>query len=369
MKYLPLFLALLLVTLPACTRSTPREAETEQAVPVLAEPVRLGTVRGTVSATGVVTTLAGATFTVSAHQPARIAEITKKPGDTVKSGDLLVRFEFVSLGPQIAVNAAAVKAAEGRLNQAKLAQSRVSSLLSRGAASQREMEDADREATLAEGELGVATAAMKATEALGGNADVRAPFDGTITERLHNPGDLVRPADDDPILRLIDPRQVQMTATVAAADVTRFAVGASARAVAAAGRPQGAPGVPGSATLDLLRVVSRPEPETGATTVTITMAFDSQTELAPGTQAGVEIDAEQRSNVPLVPAIAVLQAASTDPFVMVAAGNTARRRSVVLGLTESERIEIRSGVKAGELVITQGHSSLRDGTSISVSPP
>src|SRR5687767_15101842 len=112
--------SLLLVTLPACTRSTPREPEAEQDVPVIAEPVRLGTIRGTVSATGVVTLLAGATFTVSAHQPARIAEITKKTGDAVKSGDLLVRFEFVSLGPQMAVNAAAVKAAEGRLNQAKL---------------------------------------------------------------------------------------------------------------------------------------------------------------------------------------------------------------------------------------------------------
>ena len=373
MKHHTLFLALLLVTFPACTRSTPRETEVEQPVPVIAERVRLGTFRGTVSATGVVTTLAGATFTVSAHQPARITEITRKVGDPVKSGDLLVRFEFVSLGPQMAVNAAALKAAELRLRHAKVAQSRVSSLVSRGAASQREMEDADGEVTLAEGDLAVATAAMNATEALGGNTDVRAPFDGTITERLHNPGDLVRAADDDPILRLIDPRQVQMTATVAAADTTRFTVGATARAVSAAPqRAEGAPSASGSegrATSDLLRVVSRPEPEPGATTVTITLAFDSPTELAPGTQAGIEIDAEQRSNVPLVPAIAVLQAASNDPFIMIAAGNTARRRSVVIGLTESERIEIRSGVKAGELVITQGHSSLRDGTPISVSPP
>ena len=134
----------------------PREAEIESPVPVIAEPVRLGNIRTTISATGVVTTLAGAEFSVVAPQPARIAEITKNVGDAVKSGEVIVRFEFPSLRAQTAVNAAAVKAADLRLQQAKLAQTRIRSLLSRGAASQREMDDADREATLAEGELAVA---------------------------------------------------------------------------------------------------------------------------------------------------------------------------------------------------------------------
>ena len=351
----------LLAGCAACSRPAPRASDAVLAVPVIAEPVRLGTIRGTVSATGVVTTLPAATFDVTAHQPARVAEITKKAGDAVKSGEVLVRFEFPSLRPHVAVNAAAVKAAEVRLNHARLAQSRVSSLLSRGAASRREMEDADREVTLAEAELGVASDAMRATESLGQSADVRAPFSGTVIARLHNPGDLVRAGSDDPILRLIDPTQVQVTATVAVANLNRFTVGAAARAVAAIDRAQPAQ--------ETLIVASRPEPSSGASTVAVTLAFDSATSLAPGTQVGVEIDAEQRSNVPLVRAIAVLQPAGEPPFVMVAAGNVAQRRPVVVGLTESEDVEIRSGLKAGELVITQGHSSLRDGAAISVSPP
>ncbi|HUF65096.1 MAG TPA: efflux RND transporter periplasmic adaptor subunit [Gemmatimonadaceae bacterium] len=365
------YFALLLAALPACTRSTLREPEAAQSVPVIAEPVRLGTIRGTVSATGVVTTLAGATVNVSAHQPARIAEITKKAGDPVKSGELLVRFEFPSLGPQVAVNAAAVKAAERRLQRARLAQSRISSLVSRGAASRREMEDANREAAVAEGELSAANAAMHATVSAGQNADVRAPFNGTVVERLHDPGDLVRAGDEDPILRLIDPTQVQVTATVARADLTRFSIGATARAVADLRRPQGTVSQPAGdsrATTVLLRIVSRPEPEPGDTTAPVTLAFDLPTDLVPGTQVGIEIDAEQRSNVPLVPAIAVL-GADDARYVMIATGDIAQRRPVVTGLTDSEHIEIQSGVKAGELIITQGHSSLRDETPISVSPP
>ena len=365
------YFVLLLAALPACTRSAQREPEAEQRVPVIAEPVSLGTIRGTVSATGVVTTLAGATFNVAAHQPARVAEITKQPGDAVKSGEILVRFEFPSLGPQAAVNTAAVKAAELRLRQAQLAQSRISGLVSQGAASRREMEDADREAAAAEGDLRGANAAMHATQSLGQNADVRAPFNGTVIERLHNPGDLVRAGDEDPILRLIDPTQVQVTATVAVADLTRFAIGATARAIADLRQPQRSPGPPagdGRATTTLLRVVSRPEPESGATTVPVALSFELPTDLVPGTQVAVEIDAEQRSNVALVPSIAVLQGAGDARYVMVAAGRMAMQRPVVIGLTDGERVEIRSGVKAGDLIITQGHSSLRDGTAISVSP-
>ena len=119
----------------------------------------------------------------------------------------------------------------------------------------------------------------------------------------------------------------------------------------------------------LLRVATRPAPETGAKTVDVTLAFDTPTELRPGTQVGVEIDAEQRSNVPLVPAIAVLKDDPAQPVVVVAAGSVAQRRPVVIGLVDGENIEILSGLKAGELIITQGHSTLRDGTPISVSAP
>jgi RND family efflux transporter MFP subunit len=351
-------LTVALALLCACSRPASREAEIESPVPVIAEPVRLGDIRTTISATGVVTILAGAEFSVFAPQPARIAEITKNVGEAVKSGEVIVRFEFPSLRAQTAVNAAAVKAADLRLQQAKLAQTRIRSLLSSGAASQREMDDADREATLAEGELAVAKAAMNAAEAVGQNASMRAPFDGTVTERLHTSGDLVRADPDDPILRLIDPKQVQVTATLPAGDLSRFVVGATARAVAEAAR-----------THELLRVVSRPQPEAGATSATVTFAFDSPTELAPGTQVGVEIDAEQRINVPLIPATALLKDDSQNPVVVVAAGSIAQRRPVVTGVMDGQQIEIRSGLKAGELIITQGHSSLRDGTPISVTSP
>lgn len=347
-----------LVIFPACRRTPQQETEAEPAIPVIVEPVRLGNIRATISATGLVSTLPGAIVSVVATQPARIAEITKNAGDPVKSGETLVRFEFPSLRAQTAVNEATMKAADLRVKQALLAQGRIKMLIGKGAASRSELDEADRELAAAEAEFLIAKNALTAVEGQGRNTIMRAPFDGVVSERLHNPGDVVRADDSDPILRLIDPKQVQVIVTLPVADAARFVIGATARTIAE-----------GQKQPDLLRVASRPVPEPAAKTVDITLAFDTPTELRPGTQVGVEIDAEQRSNVPLVPAIAVLKDDPAQPIVVVAAGNTAQRRPVVIGLVDAENIEILSGLKPGELIITQGHSSLRDGTPISVSAP
>ena len=119
-----------------------------------------------------------------------------------------------------------------RVQQAQLTQGRIRMLVDKGAASRSEQDDADRELAAAEGELAVAKAALGAVQAQSGNTTIRAPFDGTVTERLHNPGDNVRADESDPILRLIDPKQVQVMATLPVADTARFVVGATARAIA-----------------------------------------------------------------------------------------------------------------------------------------
>jgi RND family efflux transporter MFP subunit len=339
----------------ACRRSASGETESEGPVPVVVEPVKLGAIRGMVNVTAVVEALPGADFAAIAPVEGRIIEITKKAGETVKAGDVLVRFEFPSLRAEGTVRAAAAKRADLRLQNAKVVQARVQKLVALGAASQRELDEADHEVADAEGEVALYAAAQTAADNVGQRTTIRSPFDGVVAERLHNPGDLVGNSTTDVIVRVIDPRQVEVVASVPVADAGRFADGASARGVTTT-RP----------TPEPLRVVSRAGPEPGATAVPVRLAFLEPTALTPGTELGVEIDAEQRSNVPLVPAIAVVKD-GTVASVFVAAGSQARKRPVVLGLEDAERVEIRSGVKAGELIVTQGQSNLQDGSAISIS--
>src|SRR4051812_25906268 len=112
-----------------CGRNAAREAESEPPIPVVVETVQLGSIRGVVSATAVVQALSGADFTAIAPSEGRIVEIPKKAGDTVKAGDVLVRFEFPSSRAEDSVRAAAAKNAALRLQNAKVVQARVQKLL------------------------------------------------------------------------------------------------------------------------------------------------------------------------------------------------------------------------------------------------
>src|SRR5207253_6681142 len=120
----------------------------------------------------------------------------------------------------------------------------------------------------------------KDTDATGRQTSIRTPFDGVGPGRMNKPSNIIGNSTDDAILRIVDPRQVEVNATVAVKDFTRLAVGTTARAAAE--------GKSGSA---LMRVVSRPEPGPGATTVMIRLALEQPSELATGTQVGVDIDA------------------------------------------------------------------------------
>jgi RND family efflux transporter MFP subunit len=351
-------LAMLLVAfLPAaCHRAPQRTGEGELPSLVSAEQAQIGNIRGFVSGTGVVVTPGDADFLAVAAESGRILEILKKVGDPVKGGEILVRLEFPSVRLESAARSAAGRTIAARLQSAKLTQARVHELFERGAASRKEVEDADREFELAEAEAAAAREAEALAATAAQRSVIQAPFDGIVADRLHNPGDTVAASPADPILRVVDPNRVEVAAFVALKDVSRFAIGASARVVSG-----------GIVQPEMMHVSSVPVPESGATTLPVHLTFDQPTKLSAGTQVGVEIDAEQHSNVLLVPAIAVVAEQDKTQVVFVAAGDRAIRRVVTTGLADAEHVEIHSGLKAGDLVITQGQTNLKDGSAVSAS--
>ena len=87
-----------------------------------------------------------------------------------------------------------------------------------------------------------------------------------------------------------------------------------------------------------------------------------------GTPVQVEIDAEEHTNVVLVPVDAIVREGD-ETAVFVAVANKAQRRPVVVGITDATHAEIKSGVKAGEQVIVHGQAGLPDGAAITTEKP
>jgi len=348
----------LCILLGACAPPAPEEVETEAVVPVTVGDAHLGTITGAVQATGLVTSAPGAELLVIAPESGRIAELPKAEGDVVRRGDLLARFDLPALAAEVTRQQSEIARAQARIDNAQAAETRARDLFERGVAARKEMEDAERDLADARADMDAAEGALAAARDLAGRADVRATFDGVVARRWHNPGDLVEASAGDPVLRVIDPQRLEVTASVPITAAAQVRVGATARIVA-----------PVDAAGQTLTVAARPtavDPATQA--VPVRLAFAAPPPLAPGAPVEVAIEIEEHTGAVLVPAAALAREGDTTA-VFVAVGDTAERHPVTVGLSSGNEIEILSGVAAGDRVITSGLVGLPDGAAIAVEPP
>jgi len=98
---------------------------------------------------------------------------------------------------------------------------------------------------------------------------------------------------------------------------------------------------------------------------TVRLTFLKPSKLAVDARVDVEIDAEERHDVVFLPPEAVQQV-DGQSVVMVAVDAHASRRVVTTGVTGNGQVEIVSGIRNGELVITRGQVGLADGALVSV---
>ena len=340
----------------ACSKQTAEETESEAPVPVKVEEARTGSIRAVLHATGIINPAPEGELIVIAPEAGRIIEITRAEGERVAKGDVLVRFEIPSLAAEVQRQTAEVQRAQAALATAKANQTRQRELFDRGIAARKDVEEADR--TVADGEaaVGQAEASRAAAVTAAARATVRATFNGVIAKRFHNPGDVVEAAASDPVLRVIDPRRLEVVASVPLSESPRVTVGAGGWMKAAM---TGAPDL-------ALKVISRPaQVEQGTAAIPVRLAFVSPPNLTAGTPAQVDIDAERHTNVVLVPSAAIVREGE-ETAVFIVTGDTAHRRPVQIGLDDGTDAEVVSGVKTGEMVIVQGQAGLPDGAKISI---
>src|SRR5262245_14769504 len=340
----------------ACSKPAAEETESEAPVPVKVEEATIGSLVGVLHASGVVNPAPEGELIVIAPEAGRILDIPRAEGERVEKGDLLVRFEIPSLTAEVQRQTAEVQRAQAALATAKANQTRQQQLLDRGIAARKDVEEADR--TVADGEaaVGQAEASRAAAVTAAARATVRATFNGVIAKRFHNPGDVVEAAASDPVLRVIDPRRLELVASVPLSESPRGTVGAGGWMKAAM---TGAPDL-------ALKVVSRPaQVEQGTAAIPVRLAFVTPPNIAAGTPAQVDIDAERHTNVVLVPSVAIVREGE-ETAVFIVMGDTAHRRPVQVGLDDGTDAEVVSGVKTGEMVVVQGQTGLPDGAKIAI---
>ena len=160
---------------------------------------------------------------VKARVPGRLAEVLVREGDKVSKGQLLARFETIELQAKANERQSAVDAARADLKWATRDRADKDALSARNIVSQ---SAADQARSAHENKLSMVAVAEAQLEVARKNladAEVRAPFDGVIGERIANQGESL--PIDGKILTLLDTSHVEIAAQMPAADVVRMQVG------------------------------------------------------------------------------------------------------------------------------------------------
>jgi len=337
----------------ACHKAPPEEVATTAAVPVQVAAAHLGTITAHVRVTGLVEPAPGADWTVTAPDKARVTEIRFAPGDYVRQGAVVARFDAPPLRADVATRSSEASQARARLDNARRNYDRLGALLEKGIASRKEVEDARKELLDAEAAVRESGQTHAAAVDLAARATPIAPFSGVVAERWHNPGDVIDASEH--VLRVVDLRRLQVTAAVPVADATRVVVGHSVRVTVpgAEGREIAGKVVGTAATVD---------PATGTAAIRISVSGA----LPVGTPVEIAIVAEERSGALIVPAAAIVREENKTTVFVVGADGKAHRRAVVVGIVSEEEAQIVSGVREGEKVVVKGQDELPDGASVTI---
>jgi membrane fusion protein (multidrug efflux system) len=185
---------------------------------------------------------------------------------------------------------------------------------------------------------------------------VRAPFSGIVSERLVSTGDYVTKGMKVATVVRIDPVRIELTvpeqylSLVKAGQTVRLSVDA----------------YPNETFAAKVRFVSPSlKPDQRALTVEA-VADNPDGRLKPGLFATAFLQQKAPAAALLVPVSAVETIAGTSRVYVIGNSNKIEERIVTIGETVGDRIELASGVKAGERVAANPRGKLSDGARVQI---
>ncbi len=153
----------------------------------------------------------------------RLAEVLVREGDRVTEGQVLARFETTELQAKLNERQSALEAARADARWTARDRSDKETLATRNIVSQSAADQARATAENRASMVAVAEAQLEVARKNLADAEVKAPFDGVVGERLANQGESL--PIDGRILALLYTSHVEIAAQMPAADVIRMKVG------------------------------------------------------------------------------------------------------------------------------------------------
>jgi membrane fusion protein (multidrug efflux system) len=276
---------------------------------------------------------------IHTQEEGRLTALPFSEGDAVKAGDVVVQLDDTLLRVQLERAAATRKQAAEDVKRLK--ELRGSKLIS------------ENEYTRAVTALEVAEADERLLQTRLGYTTIKAPFDGVVTERLSEPGNIIERHQH--VLTIADPSSLVTELPVSELILPGLAIGdiAQVRIDALGDRVfEGR----------IVRIYPNLDPLTRRGTIEV--EIDPVPEgAAPGQLCRVELNTHA-AHRQVIPYAALRRDASSEYVFVLDAESRAQRVNVESGLRLADKVEIRKGLQDGQQVITRGFLGLTSGKTV-----
>jgi membrane fusion protein (multidrug efflux system) len=261
---------------------------------------------------------------LSSRLSAYVQSIDVSAGDVVTNGQVLAVLDDRDIRQQLAL-------AEAQFKQAESEYQRTVQLFEKAAATQQGKESA-------ESAFRSAQARLQETRVMLSHTRIAAPLDGVVTDRRIEAGDLAAPGQV--LLSVYDPRHMRLEVPVPVRLLARFQLGQAVE-VTLDGFDKPVKGV-------VREVVSEVDPLSRTRKVKVHIEEPALT-ILPGSYGWIAVEGDVRSAI-WVPVPAVYRVGQQDLVQVVVAGRVLRR-VVRVGAVDGERIDVLSGLSAGDVVL------------------
>ncbi len=301
-------------------------------MPVTVQPVSRGLLQHTEKTGG---TVEGIQQTYLANgAPGTLKKIHVAVGDNIKKGKVVATMRFDQGSPIIVANAA--------FNHASQSLKRVQKLYAEGAIAKEQVEAVRAQYENARHQLGGAKVAKY----------IKSSFSGTVLEVLQSQGSNIK--EKTPLVLIADLSSVLIDIRVHDQVINDYKVGQKAYVI--------------SGTDTLWGEVKRTALAASAMThgFTVTLEFPNEKRLLkPGMYREVYTVVDKREDI-IYLATDYINTEGDKHYVFTLNGDKAAKTEVTLGLRNTKYVEIKSGLKDDDQVMTSGTTMIGDGTKVKV---
>ena len=288
-----------------------------------------------------------------AEVSAIVLQVLKENGENVKKGDILVRLDDTSIRDSMNSAEESARASAQSLDQAERQFQRLKTLRASGMTSTQQLEDAEIRRNNSQSDLAAAKArAVQARQQLQ-RTEVRAPFDGIVSERKVSAGDTAQVGKE--LVKVIDPASMRFQGLISADKVTLVKVGQ-----AVGFRVNGY-------DKEFAGKVKRVDPAANATTRQVEVLVDFVGADQPRISG---LYAEGRIETGTTQVLMVSESAlirdGDKAYVWSIKDGNLKKTSLVIGERDARRGDyaVASGLTSGDKVIQQPLSTLIDGQKV-----